>query len=266
MAEVVEREIVIKPNTRIKFSGVSAYSNARNVIEGAQLGKNGAHNTGLTKEDEDYFEFELGLPKGTLNKTNTSFWGHVLDLALPLDKPYTFTVSTVMDELKLKVLLAHQKIANNELDLLKNPRADFYIEDKEAKAKIEELAIDLQFTAVEAFNELTIDEKKGYLKLYGKAGTDALSDRIIKTELYKEITKDPKKFIEFTKNPDIALRIQIQDMLEKGTIKRKGSYYQFEDEVIGTSVDSLVAFFKDIKNQSLKIAAIGVNKKNTKKD
>ncbi len=264
--EVQERTIVIKPATRIKFSGVSSYTNTRTVIEGAQLGKGGNYITGLTKEEEKYYEKELGLKEGELNRNNSAFWGHILDLALPMDKAYTITISSPMDELKLKVLQNHGRIASNELELAKNPRAEFFIEDKEAKAKIEELSIDLQFSAVESFNELTIDEKKGYLKLYGKTGTDALSDRIIKTELYKEIIKDPKKFLEFTKNPDITLRIQIQDMLEKGTLKRKGHYYNFEDEVIGTSIDSVVAFFKDVKNQSLKIAAIGVNKKNTKKD
>ncbi len=263
MTEV--KTITIKPVTKIKFSGVSSYSNAKTTFESAQLAPGGSYNTGITKEEETIYEEALGLPKGTLNKNNASFWGHILNLTLPMDKSYTMVIDSPEEELRYKIILAHGLIANNELELSKNQKALFYIEDKEAKAKIEELSIDLSFTASEIFHGLTTDEKKGYLKLYGKTGVDTMSDRIIKTELFKEITKDPKKFIELSKNPDITLRIQIQDMLEKGTLKRKGNYYNFEDEVIGTSIDSVVAFFKDIKNQSLKIAAIASNKK-TKKD
>lgn len=261
MTEVEVKEVVIKPATKIKFSGVSSYTNTRTTIEGAQIGKGGSYKTGLTPKEEEEFCEKLGLPKGTLNKNNGAFWGHVLDLSLPMDKAYTFTVASDMDELKLKVLMQHDLIANNELELAKNPKAQFFIEDKEAKAKIEELSIDLNFQASEAFYGLTNDERKGYLKLYGKTGVDTMSEKIIKTELYKEITKDPKKFLDFTKNPDITLRIEIQDMIESGAIKKKGAYYQFEDEIIGTSVDAIVAFFKDVRNQSIKIAAKNAKKK-----
>lgn len=256
--KVLEREVVIKPVVKQKFSGVSAYPRAHYVIEGAQLGKAG-YKTGLTQDEEREFEKALGLTEGTLNKNyvegKKSFWSDFMNLNLPLDKPFYFNVTTVLDELKLKVILQRTDIANNELELSRNPNAIFFIEDKEAKAKIEELSIDLAMTANEAFNELTIDEKKGYLKLYGKKGVETLSDRMIKTELYKEVNKDPKKFIAFTKNPDIELMIQIQDMLETGVLVKKNNYYNFENEVIGNSIDSVIAFFKDVKNQSVKIAA-----------
>jgi hypothetical protein len=257
--EIVERQIVIKPVTKTKFSGISSYSGSGTYLEGAQLGK-GGYKTGLTKAEQTAFEEELVLTKGTLNKTNAAFWGHLLELNLPNDKTFYFNISTPLDELKYKVILEHSDIANNELDLAKNPSAIFYIEDKEAKAKIEELAIDSLMSANEAFNELTTDEKKGYLKLYNKKGVDQLSDRLVKTELYKEINKDPKKFLALKDNPDISLRITIEDMLEAGTLVKKGSFYSFEQEVIGNSIDSVVAFLKDVKNQSIKLAAIQVTK------
>jgi hypothetical protein len=258
------KEVIIKPVVKPKFSGISSYSRAHYAIEGAQLGKSG-YKTGITEEEQKYFEKALRKPEGFLNPDNKEFWATMLGMNLPLDKPFFFSVTTPLDELKLKVILQRSDIANNELELQRNPSAVFFIEDKEAKAKVEELAIDILMVANEAFNELTIDEKKGYLKLYGKKGVEDLSDRIIKTELYKEVNKDPKKFIDFTKNPDIALRIQIEEMLEQGTLTKKGSFYNFEQEVIGNSIDAVVAFFKDVKNQSVKIAAIQVTKQNKKK-
>lgn len=257
------KEIVIKPVVKAKFSGISSYSRAHYHIEGAALGKSG-YKTGLTPEEQTHYEKVLRKPEGFLNSDNKEFWATMLNLNLPLDKAFFFTINSPMDELKLKVIKERSDIANNELELAKNPNAVFYIEDKEAKAKVEEQAIDLLMIANEKFNDLTIDEKKGFLKLYGKKGVDQISDRVVKTELYKEVNKDPKKFISFTENPDITLRIQIEEMLEQGTLVKKGSFYNFEQEVIGNSIDAVVAFFKDVKNQSVKLAALQ-NTKNSKK-
>lgn len=261
--KVEYKEITIKPITRAKFSGISGHSNTVTVKEGAQMGKSG-YKTGLTRDEEVAFEEALNLPKGTLNSKNEAFWGNILNLRLPNDKSFQFTVSTLLDELKYRVLLQRSDIANNELEILKNPRAEFYIVDDESRAKVEEVEIDYLMSAHEDFANLTTDEKKGYLKLYGKRGVDNLSDRIIKTELFKELNKDPKRFVEFVKNPDIKLRIEIEDMLEAGTLLKKGSYYNFESEVIGNSIDSVISFFKDLKNQSVKIAAVNASKQKLK--
>lgn len=257
------KQIIIKPVVKAKFSGISSYSRAHYAIEGAQLGKSG-YKTGITEDEQKHFEKTLRKPEGFLNPDNKEFWATMLGLNLPLDKTFYFDITTPLDELKLKVIMQRTDIANNELELSRNPSAMFYIEDKEAKAKVEELAIDSLMLANEAFNELTIDEKKGYLKLYGKKGVETLSDRIIKTELYKEVNKDPKKFLSFKSNPDISLRIQIEDMLEQGVLTKKGSFYNFEQEVIGNSIDAIVNFFKDVKNQSVKLAALQVTKQNKK--
>ncbi len=262
--ETQVKQIIIKPVVKAKFSGISAHSNTKTSLEGAQLGRNG-YKTGLSKEDEKYYEKELNKPSGFFGKDNKEFWASVLNLSLPNDKPYYFTVDSLMDEIKYKVILQHSAIANNELELAKNPTALFYIEDREAKAKVEEVFIDFKMDAQEAFSNLTTDEKKGYLKLYGKKGVEQLSDRIIKTELFKELDKDPKKFLDYTKDPDITLRISIEDMLEVGTLTKKGYYYNFNGEVIGESVDSVISFFKDLKNQSIKIAAENATKQKNKK-
>tara|TARA_R110000868_G_scaffold63178_6_gene190423 strand:- start:2999 stop:3796 length:798 start_codon:yes stop_codon:yes gene_type:complete len=263
MEEVKTKTIAIKPVIKSKFSGLSSYSNTKTTFEGAQLGLSG-YKTGLSKKDEEYFEAELGKPKGFFGKDNSVFWGSMLQLSLPNDKTFYFAVNSVMDELKLRVIMERSDIANNELELARNPQILFYIVDEEAKAKMEEVVIDSKMEAQEAFSDLTIDEKKGYLKLYGKKGVDDLSDRMIKTELFKEVDKDSKKFLKLTQNPDIKLMISIQDMLEQGTLVKKNNYYNFENEVIGNSIDSVISYFKDIKNQSMKIAAEQVTK-NSKK-
>ena len=130
-----------------------------------------------------------------------------------------------------------------------------FIDDKEAKAQIEEKKIDLEFELMDKFNELSMSEKRGYLKLYGRTGVNDVSDKIVKTELWKEAQKDPKKFIAFTTDKDIQIRIDIQDMLETGVIFKKNNFYNFGQEVIGKDIDAVVAYFKDVNKQSVKLAA-----------
>jgi hypothetical protein len=254
------KTLVIKPVVKSKFSGQSSYSGTHTVYEGAQLGK-GGYKTGLTREEEIKFAEELNLPKGTLSRQNKDFWGSMLHLNLPNDKPYYFTVDSLIDELRLRVIKNHSAIAPNELELAKNPNAEFYIEDAEAKAKGEEIVINFKMEAGEKFSSLSVVEKKGILKLYGKKGVDDMSETVIKTQLFKEVETNPKKFLELCNNPDIELMIEIQDMLETGVLVKKGQFYTFENETIGNSVEAVITFFKDMKNQSIKIAAKQATKK-----
>ncbi len=247
------KQVVIRPINKAQFSGIAAHAGTTVVFQGAQLDfSTGSYRTGLTVEEEAKYETELGLPKGRLNK-KSDFWAD-LPVRLHKDKPTYFEVASLLDELKLKTIKARSTVAINELDKQNKANAQFVIEDLEAQAKAEELIIDAQFDALEAFNNMSIDEKKGYLRLYGKRGVDTLSDKIIKTQLYTELNKNPKKFLEYTKDPDVTLRMSIEDMLESGKLTKRGNYYSFENEVIGNTVDSVVAYFKDVKNQSVKIA------------
>lgn len=250
------KEIIIKPVVKAKFSGLSAIPKSVTSIQGAQMGPSGTYRTGLTKDEEKEYTEKLGLKQGELNSSNEAFWGEILKLRLPNDKPFHFHINTPLDEIKYKVLISRSDIAANEIELSKKPKALFYVEDKEAKAKVEEVEMNYLYEATEIFMNMTAEERKGYIKLYNRRGADNVSDTVIKTQLFKEINKDPKRFTEYTKNPDISVRIEIEDMLENGLLKKKGNYYNYQDEVIGNSIDACVAFFKDVRNQSIKIAAI----------
>lgn len=263
MIDINQRQIVIKPITKPQFSGINAHAKTVYTFEGAQLDSTGSYKTGLTVDEEVKFTEELGLPKGTLNKRNEKFWGN-LPIRLFRDKPTYFQVVSLMDELKVRTLLARDTVANSELEIKKNANALYYIEDAEAKAKVEEIAMDHLFDAVEAFTSMASSDRRGFLKLYGEKGVNELSDNVVKTMLYKKVNSDPEKFTKLTRDPDVAIRISIEEMIENGLLKKKGNYYSYQDEVLGTSVESVIAYFKDIKNQSLKIVMESEVKKTKK--
>jgi hypothetical protein len=267
MIKVEQRTVVIKPNKVVKFAGVSSFPNTGQSFETAQLSKTG-YKTGLTKQEEEEFEVELGLPKGTLNRGNEAFWSQVPNIRLPNDRDTYYQVVTLMDEIKLRALLENSRIAKNQTLLKSNPSAEFYVQDLEAVAKETENKVSVKWEAIDALRSLSLEEKKGFLKLYGSQyrGLDSVSETYVNGSLSEEVDKNPNRFLTLFKNPDIKIMISVENMIDAGTLTKNGQYYKFENEIIGSSIEQVVIFFKNPRNQSIKFAATEATKKGKNKE
>lgn len=258
----------IKPHVKAKFSGVSSLPKTRTVYTGAQLDSDGLYKTGLTAKQEAEYEVELGLPKGTLSKTNKAFWAH-LELRLNNDKPTKFSTASIMDVIRYNALVERTNVAKNQLEIRNNPNVEFYVEDLETQAKELELVADLELEAMEKFSETSAKEKKGIFKILTSfdkipmRGVDNLSETIVKGELYKRLKADPKKFIQIATDKNLSTRILVAELLESGELVKKNNYYVYEGESLGSSIDGVIEFFNDPRKQSIKIAA-GQDLKNKK--
>lgn len=259
MTEIVEKEYTIKPVIKAKFSGISSLSKTVTVFTGAQMDQSGTYKTGLTQKEEREFEEAMSLPKFTLDKKNSKFWAF-LEFRLHNDKPTKFKVTSIMDDIKFRALCERSNVAKSELEIAKNPSTLFYVEDKEAKAKVVEAQANIEMEALEAFSGTTAEEKKGILKVltgkdkYPLRGIDNLSETIIKAEVYKRLKDDPKGFLELTSDKDLSIRILVENLLELGKLTKKQNYYVYEGESLGSSIDGVIEFFKDPRKQSVKIA------------
>ena len=251
--EVINKQYVIRPIIRNKFSGQSYYNKTLTVIMGAQLSSTGLYKTGLSTEDEAHFEKELNLTKGTLSKRNADFWGD-MEVRLRNDKLTIFNIVNAYDELKFRMLQNHDWIANTEHDVLGNSTARFYIYDPEAASKIEAAKMEFEFAAMEAFHEATIEEKRGLLRVYGKRGVDSMSETMVKTELFKELKKDFKEFVRVSKAKDTPTKALLESLIEKDIIKKKGTYFYNGEDLLGSSTDEVVSYLTDLKNQAVRLA------------
>lgn len=248
------KEVKIKRIPRAGYFGITAFPGTTTGL-GAELSKKG-HNTGLTSEEEEYFEEKLKLPKGTLNPHN-NWWDNVFNIEHKINlfntKTTTLTLDNPLSQLKYKVLLASSKIANSEIEKA-NPLADFFIEDIEAKAKKENETFDYKMNAYETLVRLTPEEKRASLRLFGRQGVDSLSESVIKSELAKEIDKDPKLFVDLLSDTKLKSRLLVEELLDYKVITRKGNSFVNGDDIIASSTDECVDFFEDIKNQSTVLA------------
>ncbi len=247
------KQYVIRPIIRNKFSGQSYYNKTQTVIQGAQLSFNGLYKTGLSVNEEAEYEKELNLPKGTLNKRNAEFWGD-MEVRLRNDKITIFNIVTKYDELKFKMLQEHDWIANTEHDVLGNSTARFYIYDPEAASKIEDAKMEFEFEAMEAFLNTTVEQRRGLLRVFGKSGVDNMSETMVKTELFKEVKKDPKEFIKVVSSKTTPIKALLQALIEKNIVKKKGTYFYNGEDLIGSSTDEVVGYLADSKNQAIKLA------------
>lgn len=240
------KSIKIKSIPRPSFFGISSYAKSTATI-GAELSLTGGHNTGLSTEEEAYFEKELSLKPGELNK-HSKWWSDVFNvehvIKLKRSKENVIYVDNALNELKHKILLASSKVANSEVEKA-NPKYEFFIDDPEAKAKKQLETINFEFEGLKLIFKQTPEEKRGSLKLFGKKGTDLMSESVVESLLAEELKKDPKNFFEVMTDKNLKMKIFVKELEDYKLISRRNSKYIYGDETIGNTLADCVDYFND---------------------
>lgn len=261
------KKIKIVSTGKNKFSGLASYPRTGKVLT-TELSRSGLYCTGLTEQEQEYFEEKLSLKKNSLSKkpadeNGSNFWAN-LEIKLNAKGNNELNLEDPIQYLKYKVLLASSKVCNSPLEKHNWPSAEWMIIDEDAVAEVEANEIDKEVIAVEVFNDLSEEDKKGLLKLYGKRGLENSKPELIKSALYKELKKDPIKFVKTAKDKSLKTRIFVEDLLTEKIITKNGNYFKNGDDPIGNSTEEVISYFEDPKNQSVKIALQGKLKKSSK--
>lgn len=247
------KTIRIKPVNKAGFFGIAAFAKAIATL-GCELSTKG-HNTGLTQSDEAYFEDKLKLPKGEL-APHSKWWDEVFNvyhtLRLPKSKTFELILDSPMNELRYKVALACTKIANSEIER-NTPGVLFYIDDIEAKAKKDLEMFNFEFEGMKLIIKCSPEEKRGNLRLFGKKGTELMSEDMLNAQLAQEMKKDPKNFFNVMTDKDIRTKALIKELEEKYLIKRTGNKYYHGEDLIAISTDECVEYFNDLSNQPVRL-------------
>ena len=257
--------IKIKRNPKVGYFGLVSYTKSVTVLT-CQLGAKGGFNTGITEDEERYFEKALDLKPNELTK-HSKWWGETFNVEHPFrlfnDKKTEIVLDNPLNQLKYKVLLAHTDVANSEIGRSK-PGILFYIDDEELKAKEELKTLNFELEGMKLILSLTGEEKKGALRLFGKSGLDLMSDDVASAHLMQEMKKNPKTFFDIITDKEIKGKMFVQELVERKLIKRSGNYYVHGDDTIANSTEECVQFFNNPKNQSVKLSLEGKLKKSKK--
>lgn len=228
-------EILVMPVVR-KKPWVNADKYNKNKIMGANttlqpyLGK-GGFQTGLEGDPELQKELEdsLGLVEGALKPVlSNDYWHNEVNIKLE-DGPNTFNKNLPKDRLAIMILKNHPKVANSEAEI--TPDSDFYIVDVIQEQAKKATTAEKKAEAYAIFTGFSIQEKRQFLKLYGKGGAD-MSENDVFAELGAELENNVDEFLLKAKysKEKINMRAFIFDLVQYNILRLRGGSYFDSDE------------------------------------
>lgn len=240
--------VELKIRKKNPWAGLLKYKHCFDYIA-PYFTRSGSIYTGLTPEDEKYYEKALGYPEGHLAKSS-SFWTTfcvkigarpvILDDAIP------------RQAMIIKFLSGHKRVATS-LDKLTAGK-DYLLINKEAEAIEQNKQNKVRREAVKAFDKLSLEDMRKCLRLYG-VNSDQMSNELIESTLFNLVDKNPAKFFQvWINNTKKDTDFLLEQAIAKGIIRKDRTQYYYGTELLATSKDEAIAYLDAKKNQDLKIA------------
>ena len=136
--------------------------------------RSGSIYTGLTPEDEKYFEEAMGLPEGKLSKSS-DYWT-------------TFPTQAM----QIKFLSNHKRVATS-LDKLTAGK-DYLLINSEAEAEQKNKANKVRREAIKAYDTMSMDDMRKCLRLFG-VRSDNMSNQLIESTMFDIVDKKSDQYL-----------------------------------------------------------------------
>lgn len=197
----------------------------------------------------------------------SNFWNKYQDFWVNFrvvlsDKPQVYDISTPYGQVTYKFLLNHKYIAASKTDIGNKPEAMWYIEDKKKEAREESKKISFVMKAYAYLAKMARDDKKDFFRLIDLVGLnpETMIEEQLDVHFHNFITKNAELFVELYEDSEKVVKMTIQKLIFKKIIqKRKDRYYYgdpVEDVFLGNSIDDLVSYLENPKNNSTKESMI----------
>jgi hypothetical protein len=242
--------VELKIKKKNPWIGLIKYKNCFDYIA-PYYTRSGSIYTGLTPEDEKYFEKALGYDEGHLAKTS-DFWQtfcvKVGTRTLLLDD------SIPRQAMIIKFLSGHKRVATS-LDKL-DAGKDYLLINREAEAVEQNKQNKLRRDAIKEFDKLSLDQMRQCLRLFGMSA-DRMSNELVESTLFGLVDKQPKKFFDkWVNNKSKDTEYMIEQAIAKGVIRKEKTNYFYGTDLFATTLDEAIAYLDNKKNQDLKLAII----------
>lgn len=242
--------VELKIKKKNPWAGLIKYKSCFDYIS-PYFTRSGSIYTGLTSEDEKYYEKALGYPEGHLAKSS-DFWNTfcvkvgsrtvLLDDAIP------------RQAMIIKFLSGHKRVATS-LDKM-DAGKDYLLINREAEAIEANKINKLRRDAIKEFDKLTLEQMRKCLRIFG-VKADTMSNELVESTLFGMVDKNPKQF--FTKwvdNKSKETEFLLESAIAKGVIRKDRTQYYYGTEMFADSLDEAIAYLDAKKNQDLKLSII----------
>lgn len=246
--------VELKIKKKNPWIGLIKYKNCFDYIA-PYFTRSGSIYTGLTPEDERYFEKALGYEEGHLAKTS-DFW-----------KTFSVKVGTrtlILDDsiprqqMIIKFLSGHKRVATS-LDKL-DAGKDYLLINREAEAIEQNKQNKLRRDAIKAFDTLSLDQMRKCLRLFGM-NSERMSNELVESSLFNIVDKQPKKFFDkWVNNKSKETEYILEDAIQKGVIRKDKTHYFYGTDMFADTLEDAIAYLDNKKNQDLKLAIINETK------
>lgn len=242
--------VELKIKKKNPWIGLIKYKNCFDYIA-PYFTRSGSIYTGLTPEDEKYFEKALGYEEGHLAKTS-EFWQtfcvKVGTRTLLLDD------SIPRQAMIIKFLSGHKRVATS-LDRL-DAGKDYLLINREAEAVEQNKQNKLRRDAIKEFDKLSLDQMRQCLRLFGMSA-DRMSNELVESTLFGLVDKQPKRFFDkWVNNKSKDTEYLLEQAIAKGVIRKDKTHYFYGTDMFADSLDEAIGYLNDKKNQDLKLAII----------
>lgn len=242
--------VELKIKKKNPWAGLLKYKHCFDYIA-PYFTRSGSIYTGLTPEDERYFEKALGYPEGHLSKTSefwTTFCVKVGTRGLVLDDQFP------LQALQIKFLSGHKRVATS-LDKLSAGK-DYLLINREAEAIQKNKQNSLRRDAIKAFDTLSLDDMRKCLRLFG-IRSDNMSNELVESQMFDIVDKQPKRFLDkWVNNKKKDTEFILEEAIAKGVIRKDRTQYFYGTEMFADSLQDAIAYLDAKKNQDLKLSII----------
>lgn len=240
-------EISVKIRKSNPWTGVTKWKSCFDYI-GTYIKRSGVRYTGLSDEDAKRLEKEIGYAEGTL-APSSEFW-LTYNIKLGSDGIQLHTENPG-DELKYLFLKSHKRVADGVSNI--TPGTDYVMYNENAEAEKVNKYNQVKIAAIKALAEMTIDEKRKCLRLYGIRG-EGMSNDLVETKLYEFVERAPQKFLDtWVNNKTRDTQFLVEEALAKNIVRKNKQAYYYGTDIIGNNMDDAIAYLNDKKNQDIKM-------------
>lgn len=144
----------------------------------------------------------------------------------------------------------HRQVGTNKSDMETVAGKKFYIYDPEEDLIKSNNKIKLKKDADKEFIKISsnLDKMKRILRVMTKQNTDRLSPMEVENSLYGEKDQNPGVFLKVSLDKNLDVRAEIEELVEKGILRKIGNQIIHEDETIGSDISDAIVYFNNKKN------------------
>lgn len=240
--------VELKIKKKNPWAGLIKYKSCFDYIA-SYFTRSGSIYTGLTPEDEKYFEKALGYPEGHLSKTSDFWKTFCVKIG---SKTMLLDDSIPRQNMIIKFLSNHKRVSTS-LDKL-DAGKDYLLINKEAEAIENNKINKIRRDAIKEFDKLSLEQMRQCLRLFGVSST-TMSNELVESTLFNLVDKQPKKFFQkWVDNKSKDTEYLLEEAISKGVIRKDKTQYYYGSNLFATSLDEAIAYLDSKKNQDLKLS------------